>query len=146
MTRLSIDPKRYITDLSTKINSIGENTLELDSHADTCVLGRDALILLDYDKPDIVKGYDPSLITKTYATISGALTYDDPVTGKVYHLVINQAIHIPYLDHHLLCPMQCQVNDVIVDNTPMYLTSDPTDHTHALTIRDPHQPAQTVTL
>ncbi len=110
-TWLSIDPKRYIIDLSTKINSIGETTLELDSHADTCVLGPDALILLDYDRPVIVEGYDPSLGTKTgtktYATVSGALAYDDPVTGEVYNLVINQAIHIPHLDHHLLCPMQC---------------------------------------
>ncbi len=145
-TQLSIDPKRYITDLSTKINSIGETTLESDSHADTCVFGRDALILLDYDRPDIVKGYDSSLSTKTYATVSGALAYDDPVTGKVYHLVINQAIHIPHLDHHLLCPMQCRVNDVIVDNTPKFLTSDPTDHMHALTIVDPYQPAQMVIL
>jgi hypothetical protein len=104
------------------------------------------LILLDYDRPVIVKGYDPSLGTKTYATVSGALAYDDPVTGKVCHLVINQAIHIPHLDHHLLCPMQCQVNDVIVDDTPKFLTSDPTDHTHALTIIDPHQPAQMVVL
>ncbi len=106
-TRLSIDPKRYNTDLSTKINSIGETTLELYSHADACVLGRNALILLDYDGPVIVEGYEPSLGTKTYATVSRALAYDDPVTGKVYHLVINQAIHIPHLDHHLLCPMQC---------------------------------------
>ncbi len=112
----------------------------------TCVLGRDALILLDYGKPVIVKGYDPSLGTKTYATVSGALAYDDLVTGKVYHLVINQAIHIPHLDHHLSCSMQCRVNDVIVDNTPKFLMSDPTDHTHALTIIDPHQPAQTVIL
>ncbi len=109
-TQLSIDPKRYIIDLSTEINSIGKTTLELDSHADTCVLGHDALIFLDYDRPVIVEGYDPSLSTKTYATVSGALSYDDPVTGEVYHLVINQAIHIPHLNHHLLCPMQCQVN------------------------------------
>ncbi len=101
-TRLSIDRKRYITDLSTKINSIGETTLELDSHTDMYVLGRDDLILLDYNRPVIVKGYDPSLGTKTYATVSRVLAYDDPVTGKVYHLVINQAIHIPHLDHHLL--------------------------------------------
>ncbi len=106
-TQLSIDPKRYITGLSTKINSIGETTLELDSHADTCVLSHDALILLDYDRLVIVKGYDHSLSTETYATVSRALAYDDPLTGKVYHLVINQAIHIPHLDHHLLCPMQC---------------------------------------
>jgi hypothetical protein len=107
MTRLAIDPRWYITDLSTKIDSIGETTLELDLHADTCVLGLDALVLLDYDRPVIVKGYDPSLGTKTYATDSRALAYDDLVTGKVYHLVINQAIHIPHPDHHLLCPMQC---------------------------------------
>ncbi len=31
---------------------------------------------------------------------------------------------------------------MIVDDTPKFLTSDPTDHTHALTIIDPHQPAQ----
>jgi hypothetical protein len=72
-TQLSIDPKRYITDLSTKINSIGETTLELDSNPDTCVLGHDALILLDYNRPVIVEGYDPSLGTKTYATVSGVL-------------------------------------------------------------------------
>ncbi len=84
--------------------------------------------------------------TKTYATVSRALAYDDPATGKVYHFVINQAIHIPHLDQHLFCFMQCRVNGVIVNNTPKFLTSDPTDHTHALTIRDPHQPAQTVIL
>ncbi len=94
-TRLAIDPRRYITDLSTKIDSIGETTLELDLHADTCVLGRDALIFLDFDRPVIVEGYDPSLGTKTYATVSRALAHDDLMTGEVHHLVINQAIHIP---------------------------------------------------
>ncbi len=102
-TQLAIDPKHFITDLSTKVNSIGEATLELDLQADTCVLGRDALIFLDYERHVVVKGYDPYLGT----TISGGLAYDDPTTGKIYHLVINQAIHNPHLDHHLLCPMQC---------------------------------------
>jgi hypothetical protein len=53
------------------------------------VLGCDALIFLDYDRPVIVEGYDPSLGTKTYATVSKVLAYDDPVTSKIYHLVIN---------------------------------------------------------
>ncbi len=35
---------------------------------------------------------------------------------------------------------------MIVDNTPKFLTSDPTDHMHALTIIDPHQPALIVIL
>jgi hypothetical protein len=57
-----------------------------------CVLGCDALIFLDNDRPVVVEGHDPYLGTKTYATISGGLAYNGPKTGKVYHLVINQAI------------------------------------------------------
>jgi hypothetical protein len=85
MIQLAIDSKRFITDLSTKVNSIGKTTLEFDSHADTCVLGGDALIFLDYERPIVVKGDDPSLGTKTYTTISGGLAYNNPPTGKVYH-------------------------------------------------------------
>jgi hypothetical protein len=131
----------------TKINSNGETTLELDSHADTCVLGHDALFFLDYDRPVVVEGYDPALGTKTYATAGGGLAYDDPQTSKVYHLVMNQAIYIPHLDQHLLCPVQCQVNDkTILDNTPNFFVHNPTDHTHAPTIKDPDNPAQMVIL
>ncbi len=35
---------------------------------------------------------------------------------------------------------------MVNDNMPKFLTSDPTDHTHALTIIDPDQPAQMVIL
>ncbi len=143
-TQLAIDSRQYITDLNTKIDSIDETTLELDSLADTCVLGCDALILLDCDRPVIVEDYDFPLgtKTKTYTTVSGALAYDDLVISEVYHLVINQTIHIPHLDHHLFYPIQCRVNDVIVNNTSKFLTSDPTDHMHALTRNDPFHPAQ----
>jgi hypothetical protein len=121
---LAIDPRCYITDHSSKINSTGETTLELDSHADTCVLGSDAFILLDYDRL-FFEGYDPLLGTKTYAIVSGALAYDDPLTRKVYHIVIDQAIHIPHLDHHLLCPMQCPVNGMTVNGMPKFLVHNP---------------------
>ena len=75
----------------------------------------------------------------------GVIAHDNPVTGKVLHLVINQAIHIPHPDHHLLCPMQCGVNDVIVDNLPTFLSTDPTDKMHALTILDPYDALQIIT-
>ena len=42
--------------------------------------------------------------------------------------------------------MQCQVNGVIVNDMPKFLTSDPTDHMHALTINDPSHPTQMVIL
>jgi hypothetical protein len=91
-------------------------------------------------------GYDESLKSKTYQTVSGVVAYDDPQTGRMLHLIINQAIHIPHLDHHLLCPMQCRVNDVIIKDLPKFLASNPTDQMHALTINDPNNPLQPVIL
>ena len=81
-----------------------ETTLELDSHADTSVLGGGALVVADFNEPVNVQGYDPSLGTKTYRTITGAVGYCDPTSGRNYHLVIHQAIYIPDIDHHLLSP------------------------------------------
>jgi hypothetical protein len=62
------------------------------------------------------------------------------------HLIINQAIHIPHLDHHLLCPLQCHVNDVTINNLPKFLVANPTDQMHALTINYPIKSLQLVIL
>jgi hypothetical protein len=129
-----------------KLESNFETTLELDSHANTCVLGRDALIILDYQQPVYIVGYDESLGSKTYQSVSGMVAYDDTQTGKLLHLIINQAIHIPHLDQHLLCPMPCCVNDVTVNNLPKFLAANPTDQMHALTTNDSDNPLQLVIL
>jgi hypothetical protein len=108
--------KEIVKDVCYKLDGNHETTLELDSHANTCVLGHDALIIFDYNRPVSIVGYDESHGSKTYQTVSGVVAYDDPQTGRMLHLIINQAIHIPHLDHHLLCPMQCHVNDVTVNS------------------------------
>ena len=89
-----------------------ETTLELDYHADISILGGGALVVADFNKPVNDQGYNPSLETKTYRTITGSVGYCDPTNGSNYHLVIHQGIFIPDLDHHLLSPMQCCVADV----------------------------------
>ena len=79
-----------LCDVRSKINNeLGETTLDLDSHTDTSVLGWDALIILNHERPVTVQGYDPSLRSKTYRTVSGVLAYDNPYTGETYHLVIH---------------------------------------------------------
>ncbi len=91
-------------------------------------------------------GYDKSLGSKTFQTVSGVVVYDDQQTKRMLHLNINQAIHIPHFDHHLLCPMQCCVNDVTINDLPKILVANPTDQMHALTITDPDNPLQPVIL
>ncbi len=78
--------------------------------------------------------------------VSGVVAYTDPSTGRMLLLLIHQAIHIPHLDHHLLCPMQRRMNDVTVNEIPKFMVSDPTGQTHAFTLPDPVNPLQTLTL
>lgn len=110
-----------------------ETTTELDSHADQCVVGSNCLVTHDFETPVRVTGYDKGK-SKTYRTISAALAYDDPMTGEVIILVINQAIFIPTIKHNLLCPMQLRLNDIEVDEKPKFLTDAPTEKTHAISI------------
>ncbi len=63
--RLQIDQQRIINGVRYKLDGIYETNLELDSHADTCVLGCGALITLDYYRPVSVVSYDESLGSKT---------------------------------------------------------------------------------
>ncbi len=105
--RLHVDQQHIVKDVRYKLDGIYETILEFDSHANTYVLGCGALIILDYNRPVSVVGYDQSLGSKTNQTVSGIVAYDDPQTERMLHLIINQAIHIPHLDHHLLA--QCNV-------------------------------------
>ena len=61
--------------------------------------------MYDYDQPVNVQGYDPTLGSKSYRTVSGAVLYDHPITGARYHLVIHQAVEIPTLKYHLVRPI-----------------------------------------
>jgi hypothetical protein len=103
---------------SMSSNNPLESSLELDSHADTTALGAGAVIIQSYNQPIEVVGYDPQQGLQTSKTVSGILTFDHPRDGQVYHLVFHQAIHMPQLDLHLLCPMQCCIDDVTVNNVP----------------------------
>ncbi len=76
--RLQLDQRRIVNDVRYKLDGIHETTLKLDSHANTCVLERDALIILDYNRPVSIVGYDESLGSKTYQTMSGVVAYNDP--------------------------------------------------------------------
>ncbi len=114
-----------------------ETSLELDSHADTTVLGAGTLIIQCYDLPVEVVGYDPQQGLQMFETVSGVLAFDHSRDRQVYHLLFHQAIHMPQLDHHLLCPMQCCINDMKVNDVQKKMTHFPTDNTHALIVQNP---------
>ena len=100
--------------------AVGSDTngtfLEADSHADTTGLGLGggALKILDYDNPVNVHGYDPSLGPKQYSVIFGGVAYVHSHSGLRYHfLIFHKAIHMPDLEHHLMCPMRSKTRTTV---------------------------------
>ena len=62
--------------------------------------------LHDHNRPVNVFGYDPKVGLKHACIVNAAVAYTEPETGQVVILLINQAIEMKGLNHHLLCLMQ----------------------------------------
>ena len=100
--------------------------MEMDSHADTCCAGSSARVIeytgltanvapfsLEYSElPDV-------------PIVKAATAYDHPITGKVYILVMAQALWFgDRLENTLICPNQCRDNGVDVDERPRRYVSE----------------------
>lgn len=113
-----------------------EARAELDSHAEVSVVGKNVLVVHDFDRPATVSGYDPNGPAQELKTISAALAYDDPSTGNTTILVVHQALYVPTMDHALLSPLQMRVNGIQVNECPKHLCLDPDETTHSIIIPD----------
>jgi hypothetical protein len=113
----------------------GVNRSDLESHADACVVEKEALLFNDFDREVTVSGYDPSGETKSLRTVYAALGYVIPETGKNVLLIIHQAISLPTLDHNLLITMQMRLHDVVVNETPNFQSLEPTSLSHTISVR-----------
>ena len=119
---------------------------ELDSHADTCVVGRHALIIHEHSHVVMVSGFDPSQPARKAKVVDAAIKYTRRDTGDHLILLVNQAILVPEVDHCLLCPMQCRMNGVAIHEVPRFLTQNPTTSTHSIVIADPTDDVQSYTI
>ena len=109
---------------------------ELDSHADTCVVGdTTALITHDFNCPIRVHGYDSKVSEKDHCkSVTAVIAYNHPSTGDAYMVWVHQAILIPTIKHNLLYPNQLRLNDVSMNDEPKSMVPTPTDHHNAISI------------
>ena len=106
--------------------------VELDSHADMCVVSDNCLVIHDYYWPVNVYSYDPKDSHRSAKTVDAAVGYQDLHSGQRFILMINQAIHIDGLVNYLLCLMQCHLNGVHISEVPKFLAENPSKTTHAI--------------
>ena len=94
-----------------------ETKIELDLHADTCVVGDHYLIVHDHNRPVNVYGYNSKAGLKHTCIVNATVAYTVPETGHIVTLLINQVIEMKGFNHHFPCLMQCCVNGVLIDGT-----------------------------
>ncbi len=99
----NICPIVTVKSLDSSLNS--KIQVELDSYADTSVVGSNVLVVHDHECYVDLFGYDSKSRHKNITTVDAAVAYNDPQTGDTSVLLINQAILIPSVKNILLCPM-----------------------------------------
>ncbi len=110
--RLECDP-RHVAQVVTN----NESVCELDSHADTCLLGKGWSVEEPTGEYCMVRPFDKSYEPVRMEIVSAITAFDHP-NGKTYILVVNQALYSPQQEPSLLNPNQMRWNHLIVDDIP----------------------------
>ena len=92
----------------------------------------------------IIFVYDPKAVPKDACIVDATVAYTEPETdperGHVVILLMNQAMEMKDLNHHLICLMQCYVNGVLIDEKPKFLAHVLSETMHAIQIENPLTP------
>lgn len=104
---------------------------ELDSHADTCCVGDNALVLFYHNRTVSVALFLDSFGTADkIPIITAAIAYYDPITAQTYVIILHQALYFgDKLDHNLINPFQCRLNEVSINKCARSLMHRPDDGT-----------------
>ena len=92
--------------------------------------------LFDHNMPVNVHGYDAALGGKQYRIIRGAIACMHPYFKTRYHLVLHQAVYVPDLQRHLLCPMQCRAHGVTANDCRNMYCKDLDYESHSIVATD----------
>ena len=107
--------------------------LELDSHADSPVLGEGAKVVKQTGRVVSVRGFSDELGHPIRVqVVDGILKYECDVTGKEYILIIRNALHMPSLKNHLIPPFMMRLASVEVNECPKFLAKQPSLENHSL--------------
>lgn len=111
--------------------------LELDSHADSPVVGPGAYILSRTGKKISVNGFTDELgKTLVVEVVDACVCYDCEHSGLTYLLIVRNALYINSMKAHLIPPFVMRLNGLIVDECPKFLSKNPTIENHSIFFPD----------
>ena len=108
---------------------------ELDSHADSPVVGKHSKILETSPRTAMVSGFTTELGKPLCVPIvTAAVAYEDGYTGKVYTLVIHNALYLKSMEVNLIPPIMMRMAGLEVDECSKFLAKEPSDRNHSIYI------------
>ena len=120
---------------STEICELGGT--ELDSHADSPVVGRNCFIHRRTGKSVNVRGFSDALGKPMEVDVVDAIVaYDDSYDGDTYLLMIKNALYVPTMDNNLVPPFMMRLAGIEVNECPKFLSEFPTIKNHAILFRE----------
>ena len=111
-----------------------ESRMELDSHANMPVVGRNAYVLSDTGRRTLVGAYHPDLEPQRLKIVDAAVLYQDGYTGIEYILVVRNALHVPSMNHNLIPPFILRENGIKVNEIAKIHCDEPSKEDHAIVI------------
>ena len=75
--------------------------------------------------------------SKPACIVDATVVYDKPETVQVVIFLIHHVIEMKSLNHHLLHPMQCSMNGVLINEVPKFFAPIPSETTYAIQILNP---------
>ena len=113
-----------------------ESRVELDSHANMPVVGRNAYIISNTGKTANVNPYNPDYEPMEIPIVDAALMYNDPFSGHDHVLIIRNALYVESMSNHLIPPFIIREAGIQVHDTPKIHVEDPGTDDHAITVND----------
>ena len=99
---------------------------DLDCHANMVVLGSNSFVFESTGRTCNVKPFASDISTvNNVPIVDGSLEHDFPHTGKVYILVIINALHVLSMDHNLPPPFIMRSGIVTINDVPKTYCEDP---------------------
>ena len=110
---------------------------ELDSHADSAVVGKNCYVLRKTGKVAKVQGFTSALGKPLLVPFVDAIVaYDDPTSGNTMLLKIRNALYVQSLHSNLIPPFLMRLAGIEVNECPKFLSKHPTEHDHSLFFKD----------
>lgn len=106
--------------------------MELDSHANMPVVGRNVLVIDDLGEPVDDSAFSPDYPEMKCKMVDAVVQYECQYSGKLYMLVIRNAIHVPAMSHSLIPPFIMREAGIRVNDVPKIQVAEPTKDDHAI--------------